>query len=127
MAKPKVLHFSDLPLQKLGEGVALKRLADQVIGARNIGMGWIIFKPGSVSSMHAREVEEFIYVIKGEATIKLDDGDEHKLGPGDCIIIPPGTTHQHMNNTETDVEQIYIFAPQGPEESLIDLPVIDKI
>ena len=122
----KVLRAAELPLQKLGEGVALKRLADKDLGMNQIGMGWIIFKPGSVSSMHARDVEEYIYVIKGEATIKLEDGEEIKLGPGDCIFIPPGSIHQHMNKSESDLEQIYIFAPQGPEDSLIDLPVIDE-
>lgn len=127
MMKPRVLCHDDLPLQKLGDGVALKILADEQTGCENIGMGWIVFQPGSKSSMHYRDVEEFIYVLKGEATIELDTGEEYMFGPGDIIFIPAGVTHQHQNRSDSDLEQLYIFAPQGPEKSLRDLPVIDKL
>ena len=123
--KPSVFRHKQLPLQKLGEGVHLKILADSVTGAKNLAMGWIRFRPASKSSMHSRDVEEFIYVIKGEATVMLESGEEYKLRAGDMIHIPPGVTHQHQNNTDSDAEQIYIFAPQGPEKSLRDLPITE--
>jgi len=121
---PSVLRQADLPLQKLGDGVFLKILADRETGANHIGMGWITFNPGAKSSVHVRDVEEYIYVTKGEATVELESGEEFVLNAGDLILIPAGVVHQHLNRGTSDMEQLYIFAPQGPEKSLRDLPIV---
>lgn len=122
--KPKLLKHDEIPLRKLGDGVTFKILADEEEGVENLGMGWILFEPGATSSMHTREVEEFIYVIKGETTILLESGEKYVFGPRDFIFIPAGVTHQHINSGTEDLEQIYIFAPQGPEKPLRDSPIV---
>jgi len=124
---PSIQRHGDIPTQKLGEGVFLKILADRETGATNLGMGWITFKPGAKSSMHKRDVEEYIYVTKGEAVVLLESGEEFVLNAGDIILIPAGTVHQHFNKSATDMEQLYIFAPQGPEKALRDLPIVKEI
>ena len=56
--EPVILRHAEIPVQKLGDGVFLRILADSITGAHNIGMGWITFKPGEKSSMHSRDERE---------------------------------------------------------------------
>jgi len=40
-----------------------------------------------------RASEEIYFVLDGRGTMELD-GDEHGVGPGEAVLIPPGTWHQ---------------------------------
>ena len=122
---PTIRRHKEIPLQQFGEGILLKILADEETGAKNIGMGWMTFKPGAQSSMHYRDTEEYIYIAKGEATIVFESGEKYVLNAGDTILIPSGSMHQHQNNSASDMEHIYIFAPQGPEKPFRDLPIVN--
>jgi mannose-6-phosphate isomerase-like protein (cupin superfamily) len=55
-------------------------------------------------------------------TVIVADNVEYELSPRDCIFLPPGTKHRHENRGAEVLEQIFIFAPQGPEKALRELP-----
>ena len=46
-----------------------------------------------------RVAEEFYFVISGRGTTLLD-GEEHTLGPGDFLRLPPGTRHVFVSGDE---------------------------
>lgn len=119
----KVLRTEDLEVHRLGEGSTVKPIIDSMVGAGNVAMGWVSFDPGSATPDHVRDVEEIIYVLKGRAAI-VAGSQEYLLDVGDTIFIPPGVTHRHENRGSGVVEQLYVFAPQGPEGTLRDLPVV---
>lgn len=76
--------------------------------------------------MHKREFEEVIYMLKGEGKLKLEDGTEYTLKEGNCVLIPEGIMHAHANDSDEELEQLYIFAPQAGSEiqkSLRNLPI----
>lgn len=62
----------------------------------DVGMG--TFEPGWKWSSHVRpiagtdscEVEHIGYVRSGRMTVRMNDGDEQQLGPGDFFHLPPG-------------------------------------
>lgn len=45
-----------------------------------------------------------LYVVAGWLGLRLDDGTEHELGPGDVAAVPPG----HVGWTIGDEELIYL-------------------
>jgi quercetin dioxygenase-like cupin family protein len=100
----------------------LRIIVDEIsCGAKNLSMGWIAIPPRGRTEDHTRQTEEVIYVLKGATTIVSKDG-EYRLSEGDTIFIPAGIAHRHENREPSILEQIWIFAPSGPERGLRNLP-----
>lgn len=121
--KPVVVKNNEVELRKLGEGSICKILFDSVNGAKNFSIGTVIIEPKQRTGEHTRDVEELIFALKGETYVVTEDG-EYKLEEGDCILIPKGIKHYHENKTDENIEQLYLFAPQGPEKPLRNLEII---
>lgn len=120
----KVIKASQVPTYKGPGDGETKILVDSDIKATNLSLGWIKFPAGGKTDPHTRDVEEYIYVIKGKTAVTA--GNERlEFGEGDVIFIPAGIEHLHENIGSEDLEQIWIFAPQGPEQGLKDLPTLD--
>jgi mannose-6-phosphate isomerase-like protein (cupin superfamily) len=119
----QVIPFNELALHSgPGKDIVSKVLVDkESTDARHLSLGWIRFDPGAKTDDHTREVEEVIYVTQGK-TVIVADNVEYELGPRDCIFIPPGMKHRHENRGAEVLEQIFIFAPPGPEKALRNLP-----
>lgn len=120
--EPTVIRGDKIDLYNGGEGVLATVIIDNATcGAKNLALGHISFGSGSSVPPHTREVEEFIYVIGGTATI-LSCGQKYILRVGDAIYIPPGTEHQHINEHPETLRQLYIFSPPGPENGVRQWP-----
>jgi hypothetical protein len=52
------------------------------------------------------EMEETFRVLRGSATVRVGgpDGEEVHAGPGDVVVVPPGTRHLAWNPTDGEVE-----------------------
>ena len=61
--------------------------------------------------VHAEEDDAF-YIVEGELTFMLDEGDV-KAPPGTFVLIPPGVEHGFRNDGETPVRMLNIHAPAG--------------
>lgn len=57
-----------------------------------------------------REVEESVYVVSGEGTVKLgynpDSMEEHRFKTGSCWFVPPECYHQIINTGSSPVKMI---------------------
>jgi quercetin dioxygenase-like cupin family protein len=50
--------------------------------------------PGDRYAPHSHSYEKVLYCVDGSITFVLeDDGKRVELGPGDRIVLPPGTVH----------------------------------
>jgi diguanylate cyclase (GGDEF)-like protein len=50
--------------------------------------------PGGATQRHHHRVsEEFYFLVEGEGVMEID-GETRAVGPGDTVLIPPGTRHQ---------------------------------
>ena len=58
---------------------------------------------------HVRARQMF-YVLEGELTMRLDDGDV-QVGSGSALEIEPGAVHQARNESGTDVRFLVVSVP----------------
>ena len=122
----KLIKKDNVEIRDFGQGLTLSILLDKITGAKNLDLGTVRIPAKSATAMHVRDFEEVIYMIEGQGKVKTESGEEYTLHKGDCILIPPGVKHCHANDSEKELEQLYIFAPQANEEiqkSLRDLPI----
>ncbi|MCL5292803.1 MAG: cupin domain-containing protein [Actinobacteria bacterium] len=118
----KLSRAEDAPtLKGPGDG-RTKVLIDSQVGAKNLSLCWIKFPVGGKSDLHTRDVEECIYVIKGR-TVVVSGHERVEFGEGDAVFIQAGVEHYHENIGSSELEQIVVFSPQGPESILRDLPL----
>jgi mannose-6-phosphate isomerase-like protein (cupin superfamily) len=59
-------------------------------GSSELSLWQVELAPGSTSPLHHMDCEEVFLGLHGQAVAAID-GTEHPLGPGDCLILPPGT------------------------------------
>ncbi len=85
--------------------------------------GWVLLPRGDMTAIEERmppntceqrhyheKARQFFYVLVGQLTMELD-GERHFLTAGDSIEIPPGTSHQAMNDTLDDVRFLVVSSP----------------
>lgn len=121
--KPVIVENDKIDLRKLGDGCSCKIIFDSLNGAKNFSIGTVIIEPNKRTGEHTRDVEELIYALKGE-TYVITEENEYKLKEGDSILIPKGIKHYHANKSDETIEQLYLFAPQGPEKPLRNLEIL---
>lgn len=71
--------------------------ADMVeVAGRKVGRG--TFEPGwrwsqdvkPIAGTDSCEISHLGYVLSGHMHVKMDDGSEAEVGPGDAVALPPG-------------------------------------
>ena len=79
-----------------GWGTVLTQRLGDAGGLTQFGVSVQVLLPGAKSSIrHWHEhVDEFLYVIAGEATVTENDGP-HRLQAGDCACWPAGVPNGH--------------------------------
>ncbi len=102
--KPKVVHYSDVPAQKVGAeapGTVIRWLIDdEHDGAPYYALRMLEIEPGGNSPHHSHPFEHENYVVEGKGRVFFD-GEWHDLKAGDVVFMPPNTVHQYANAGET--------------------------
>jgi uncharacterized cupin superfamily protein len=87
-------------------------------GLRDFGVNLMTLPPGSWSSLrhwHSEE-DEFVYVLKGEVTLKVDAGATI-LRAGDCATFPKATGNgHHLVNTSPAVAVFLEVGTRSPTD-----------
>ena len=71
---------------------------DVVNLSEDVVAGRAVFEPGWRWSEHVKpvagtdscQVPHVGYVVSGRLVVRMDDGSEQEIGPGDAVAIPPG-------------------------------------
>ncbi|MDH5333485.1 MAG: cupin domain-containing protein [Thermoleophilia bacterium] len=67
-------------------------------------------EPGQATRRHHHRASEEIYlVLEGGGAMEID-GDRRELGPGDAVLIPPGSAHQ-LTAGDTGARFLCMCAP----------------
>jgi mannose-6-phosphate isomerase-like protein (cupin superfamily) len=74
-------------------------------------------REGPESHVHKDEDDVF-YVLEGELTFKLPNGDV-AAPAGTFVLVPPGVEHTFANRTATPVRVLNIHAPAGFDRRLL--------
>ena len=73
------------------------------------------YQPKGYVAPHKHRVQEQIYhVIEGEGLMELD-GERFRVGPHDCIFIPPGVEHAIYNSGLKDLVFFVVTSPPTDE------------
>jgi quercetin dioxygenase-like cupin family protein len=88
-----IVHkHKDIPVQKFGEGIDLRR-----VPMDTIAQTWIEMKKGYFSPLHRHEDEQTVVLIKGNLRARSGPKGEEiytEMETGDILTVPSNVTHQ---------------------------------
>lgn len=80
--------------------------------------GILVFKPSQTLGAHYHnEVEETFYFEKGSPQMLVND-ISHRARPGDAFRLEPKERHDIINDTQEDVQAIFIKCPYIPTDKV---------
>ncbi len=93
----KVIRTSELEPIAPPDGSEVREIARPPDTARNQSLAEATVPPGGETAEHFHRASEEIYhFVSGAGRMRLGD-EEAKVGPGDTVVIPPGTRHKLQN------------------------------
>ena len=96
--------------QRAGRTEYLARSAD----TPRFNLGLLEIPPGMEVERHVHEDEDdAFYILEGELTFLLADGEEQVAGPGTFALLVPGVEHGFRNDSSAPVRVINVHAPAG--------------
>ena len=93
------------------EGMRTRMYVWKESGATGLTVFEQWFKAGHGPALHRHDVEEVLRVLQGEALFHVGS-EAATVGPGESVIVPPGTAHRFVNSGEDDLHiQGIVAAP----------------
>jgi mannose-6-phosphate isomerase-like protein (cupin superfamily) len=87
--------------------------------ARNQSLAEATVPVGGATTAHFhREAEELYFFTAGRGRLRLGDV-EREVGPGDCVVIPPGTPHKLWNTGRDPLVLLCCCAPAYSHEDTV--------
>jgi oxalate decarboxylase/phosphoglucose isomerase-like protein (cupin superfamily) len=99
---PNDARWAEISGNKIGDEGRYVELVSRSLNGSEMCMGVDWLEPGQTHLLHSHaESEEWYYIVRGEALVRVDDEEQH-CGPGTSIFIPAGARHRvHNGGTET--------------------------
>lgn len=87
-------------------GMRLPRLGDEPYE----GGAWIVVSPGSTMTRHVNPPgeSEVFFVLEGSGVMEVD-GVQQRVGPGCCLLVPPGSPHSLRNDGAGPVRALALW------------------
>jgi len=79
------------------DGIYIRWLIDENVGAKNFAMRRIEIKPGLSVPLHNHSEEHEIYILSGTGKFFNDKGESEIANQGDFIYIPSNEKHSIEN------------------------------
>ncbi|MFB6303923.1 MAG: cupin domain-containing protein [Haloferacaceae archaeon] len=107
------------------DGLRKGVLLDESDGAPTFAMRRFTLAPGASVPRHTNDVEHEQYVLAGEYVVGIEGSptvegaervgeDEYRVGPGDALLIPPGTVHWYRNDGDEEAAFVCVV-PNGDD------------
>jgi putative monooxygenase len=94
-------------------------LSPKTVGATSGFMGVLRLQPGERVNEHYHPYsEEFIYVVRGAVTMRIDGSQEIKLNPGDGLMVPKNVRHRVDNQGVVEAFVVFHASPLAPRPEL---------
>ncbi len=100
----KKFHWDEMPAEQVTDTFSRKMVVGQ-----NEMLCWLELKPGCQVPDHKHENEQISHVLKGRLRFVVD-GETIEVGPGEILLIPPGTSHSAEVMGEETVIDYDIFS-----------------
>ncbi|UCC19308.1 MAG: cupin domain-containing protein [Promethearchaeota archaeon] len=85
------------------DGIYIRWLIDEKIGAKNFAMRRIEVKPGQKVPLHNHPEDHEIYVLSGKGKFYNDKEEDEIASEGDFVYIPPNEKHGIDNLGKDDL------------------------
>jgi len=99
------------------QGVFLKWMIDEKLGARHHRMLFIEYQPGVSIGLHDHTFEESYFILSGEVEATLD-GRKYLARAGNVLWTGVGCVHAFANVGSEPVRWLETFSPQPPAENV---------
>jgi len=99
------------------QGVFLKWMIDEKLGARHHRMLFIEYQPGVSIGLHDHTFEESYFILSGEVEATLD-GRTYLAKAGSVLWTGVGCVHAFANVGREPVRWLETFSPQPPAENV---------
>jgi putative monooxygenase len=113
----------DVPPNRRRGGDIRVLLGPRTVGATSGFFGVLTLAPGEFVSEHYHPYsEEFLYAIRGSATVRLDGTDLIVLDEGEGLLVPIGVRHRVTNSTDAPATLAFHLGPlaERPELGHVD-------
>ncbi len=122
VAANKGQTFYPEPLARQVAGRTKRKLAD-AFGLANFGVNLTTLDPGAVSALqhHHTEQDEFVYLVEGELTLRLDDR-EITMRAGDCMGFRAGSGEAHQLRNESGQPATYLEIGDRSPDDRVEYP-----
>jgi quercetin dioxygenase-like cupin family protein len=105
-----ILYAHDAPDFELSPTARITGLAAPSRASAELTTYRVRLEPGSAVPAHRHDHEEVFTLVSGSVVVVLDD-EEFLIGPGDTVIVPPGS--EHYSYSQTDHADIVAAVPAG--------------
>lgn len=113
----KVSRADAVPNRRRG-GELRVLLSPSSVGSTSGFMGSLTLEPGEFVSEHYHPYsEEFLYVVRGTATVRLD-GTPVTVAPDEAVFIARTVRHRVENNGDEPVHAVFQLGPLAPRPDL---------
>jgi mannose-6-phosphate isomerase-like protein (cupin superfamily) len=102
------------------DGSEIRELAGIPTGnAANQSLAQATVPPGATTEAHFHRVSEEIYLFTAGAGRMILAGEEAAVRAGDCVVIPPGTEHQLVNDGAQPLVLLCCCSPPYSHEDTV--------
>lgn len=105
---------------ELSKGAKFIDLFAGRFGAVGICGGYGRFEPGASLPCHFHEYDESISIVDGEAICLVHGKKYAPLANCDTAVIPRGRPHRFINDSNSSMAMIWVYAGSEPERSVVD-------
>jgi putative monooxygenase len=112
--EPQIRLVDEMPADTRRGGDVRTLLSPKTAGSTSGFMGVATIAPGERISEHYHPYsEEFIYVVSGGLDAQLD-GESHRLGARQALLIPLNVRHRLVNDGAEDAFIVFHLGPLAP-------------
>jgi putative monooxygenase len=113
-----IARFNQAATYELSPGALFRDLFNGSLGSVGICGGYGRFEPGSSLPCHFHQYDESITIVEGTA-LCLVQGNRYRVGGYDTAFVPVGKPHRFINQTDTAMAMIWVYAGSEPERTMI--------
>jgi putative monooxygenase len=94
-------------------------LSPKTAGSTSGFMGTLTLAPGEYVAEHYHPYsEEFLYLVRGRLTARIERAQEIELGAGEALMIPRALRHRVQNTGRQEALAVFHLSPLAPRPEL---------
>ena len=114
----KVLTKKSAPRYRRPEGITSYLLASpRTVDASHLTTTLVEIPAGGKQRMHDHPPEQVYFILEGNGTMTVGS-ETRRVGPGDCVFIPSGSSHGLSNGSDAPLRYFSAAAPAFDGELL---------